>query len=241
MGRKPARTPAVIFDIDGTLVDSNYLHVDAWDRALQTVGHPAEVWRIHRAIGMDSDKLLEELLGDHADALADETKAEHGRLYGHMSSRLRVLPGARELLDELAARGHTVVLATSAPQDELDTLLAVLDVGRTVDVVTSGEDVENAKPDPEIVDVALRKAGATAEHALMVGDSVWDVEAAERAGVRCIGVLTGGYGRDELLDAGAVAVYADLAELLRGLDASVIAQLSHQPDARSTDKTEEKR
>ncbi|GAA1953228.1 HAD family hydrolase [Microbacterium deminutum] len=220
------RRSAVLFDIDGTLVDSNYLHVDAWDRGFVAAGHPVDVWRIHRAIGMDSAVLLERLLGHDAEDIGDLAKSEHDRLYRGLADRLRPIPGARELLAELGRRGHTVVLATSAPQRELDTLLKVLDADQAIDVVTSGEDVSTAKPSPDIIEVALAKASARAESAWLVGDSVWDVEAAARAGVACIGVRSGGYGAQELLSAGAVVVYDDVADLLRKLDRSPLAGIS---------------
>lgn len=231
------RRTAALFDIDGTLVDSNYLHVEAWDRAFAAVGHPVEVWRIHRAIGMDSAALLDELLGADAAALGDAAKAEHSAVYGGFSDRLRPFEGARELLAELDHRGVRVVLATSAPEDELETLLEVLGVDDTVDVVTSGQDVTHAKPAPDIVAVALERAGVAAECAVMIGDSVWDVEAAARVGVRSVGVLSGGTGRAELLDAGAVEVYDDIAALLRGLDASVLtaASVDEAPESGSVD------
>ncbi|RKT37019.1 HAD superfamily hydrolase (TIGR01509 family)/HAD superfamily hydrolase (TIGR01549 family) [Microbacterium sp. AG1240] len=218
----PAST-AVLFDIDGTLVDSNYLHVEAWDRAFVAVGHPVDVWRIHRAIGMDSADLLAQALGDDADRLGDQAKEHHDRVYSSTTGRLRVIQGARELLAELSSRGARVVLATSAPQHELDVLLDLLDVAPSVDAVTSSEDVETAKPAPDIIEVALQRAGVPAERAVMVGDAVWDVVAAQRAGVACIGLLSGGYGREELLAAGAVVVYDDAADLLSQLDGSPIS------------------
>lgn len=213
------RITTVLFDIDGTLVDSNYLHVDAWDRALVAVGHPVDVWRIHRGIGMDAGRMLSELVGDD-DALQERAKDEHARLYADMADRLRPISGARDLLRELSRRGLTVVLATSAPQQELDALLAVLDLDEPVDAVTSAEDVDDAKPAPDIVGRALEKAGAAASEAIMVGDAVWDIESAGRAGVTAVAVLTGGSSADQLRDAGAVAVYDDVASLLAQLDAS---------------------
>ncbi len=213
------RITTVLFDIDGTLVDSNYLHVDAWDRALVAVGHPVDVWRIHRGIGMDAGRMLSELVGDD-DALQQRAKDEHARLYADMADRLRPISGARDLLRELSRRGLTVVLATSAPQQELDALLAVLDLDEPVDAVTSAEDVDDAKPAPDIVGRALEKAGAAASEAIMVGDAVWDIESAGRAGVTAVAVLTGGSSADQLRDAGAVAVYDDVASLLAQLDAS---------------------
>ncbi|MBN9196833.1 MAG: HAD family hydrolase, partial [Microbacterium sp.] len=162
------RITTVLFDIDGTLVDSNYLHVDAWDRALVAVGHPVDVWRIHRGIGMDAGRMLSELVGDD-DALQQRAKDEHARLYADMADRLRPISGARDLLRELSRRGLTVVLATSAPQQELDALLAVLDLDEPVDAVTSAEDVDDAKPAPDVVGRALEKAVAAASEAIMVG------------------------------------------------------------------------
>ncbi|QEW03242.1 HAD family hydrolase [Microbacterium lushaniae] len=214
---------AVLFDIDGTLVDSNYLHVDAWSRAFREADHPVDTWRIHRAIGMDSGILLDELLGEQADAVGPAVKEAHARLYAAMSERLRVFDGAHELLQVLADRGHTIVLATSAPPEELEILLQVLDMGDTLDVVTSAQDAETAKPEPDILNVAVERAGVTPDRAVMVGDAVWDVQAAARAGVPCIGVLSGGTGRDDLRSAGAVAVYDDVAALLRELDASPLS------------------
>ncbi|WP_032380011.1 HAD family hydrolase [Rhodococcoides fascians] len=213
---------AVLFDIDGTLVDSNYVHVDAWSRAFREAGHEVPSWRIHRSIGMDGSKLLEALAGSSDSAVAQEAKKLHGEYYADASSDLEVLPDARELLADLNTRGLSVVLATSAPESELSTLRDLLDVEDSVAVVTSGEDAEVAKPEPDIVAVALERAGVQAERAVMVGDSVWDIEAAGRAGVRAIGVLSGGISRSELLDAGAVAVFDDPADLLANIETSPI-------------------
>jgi HAD superfamily hydrolase (TIGR01509 family) len=216
---------AVLFDIDGTLIDSNYLHVDAWSRALATVERPVATWRIHRGIGMDAELLLAELLGADAAELGERASAVHARLYADMSARLRPFRHARELLTDLSRRGVRVVLATSAPQEELDRLLPVLDAPQVVDVVTSGEDADTAKPAPDIIETALARAGVPAERAVMIGDATWDMRAAQRAGVRAIGVLTGGTGRDELLEAGAEAVYDDVASLREKLEESIIARL----------------
>ena len=211
---------AALFDIDGTLIDSNYLHVDAWSRAFEELGWEVPAWRIHRSIGMDGNRLVETLLED-ADASTRKRATElHSKLYLPLTSRLRAFDGARNLLRELTRRGLTVVLATSATQPELERLRAVLDVEDAVDVVTSSEDVETAKPSPDIVNVAVERAGVGPEEAVMIGDTVWDITAAERAGVACIALLTGGVSVHELRDAGAAAVYTDPLELLRGLDGS---------------------
>jgi HAD superfamily hydrolase (TIGR01549 family) len=215
---------AVLFDIDGTLVDSNYLHIDAWDRAFAEVGHPVNTWRIHRAIGMDSSKLLETLLEDDAEALADRAKEAHTRHYEATGDRLRSFGRSQDLLRTLAERGYEVVLATSAPASELEMLRRTLDVEDAIAKITSAEDVTTAKPAPDIVQVALQKAGVAPDEAIFVGDTVWDVEAAAQAGVATIGFRSGGVSEGELRDAGAVAVYDDAAHLLAELDSSPLRQ-----------------
>jgi HAD superfamily hydrolase (TIGR01509 family) len=218
------RTPgAVLLDIDGTLVDSNYLHVHAWVQAFADVDRPVDAWRVHRAIGMGSSLLLAALLGDEAEELGDEAKERHTEHYAELADLQRPFPGARELVRAVADRGARAVLATSAGPDELERLLAVLDVEDALTGITSDKDVEEAKPDPDLVLTALEVAGVEAAQAVLVGDTVWDVQAAERAGVRCVGVLSGGVSEAELRDAGAVAVYRDVAALLDGLDDSPLA------------------
>ena len=212
------RPAAVLLDIDGTLVDSNYLHVHAWVRAFADVGRPVDAWRIHRRIGMGSSLLLAELLGDDADRLADEAKERHSEHYAELAPLQRLLPGGRELVVALAERGLRPVLATSAAPEELARLREVLDVDDVVHGITSDQDVDAAKPEPDLVQAALDVAGTPPQRALMVGDSVWDVRAAARAGVRCLGVLTGGTSAAELTAEGAVAVYDDAAALLAGLE-----------------------
>ncbi len=219
-----ARPPgAILFDIDGTLVDSNYLHVDAWLRALQAVGHSVDAWRIHRGQGMGSSELLATLLGAAAEQVGSRAKQQHSELYQQSSRLLRAFDGARELVAAVAQRGAKVVLATSAAPDELEVLRSILDVEDTVAEITAAEDVETAKPAPDLVQVALQRAGVAADRAVFVGDTVWDVQACGKAGVACVGVLTGGISAAELTDAGAVAVYEDCCALLRGLDASPLA------------------
>jgi HAD superfamily hydrolase (TIGR01549 family) len=210
----------VLFDIDGTLVDSNYLHIDAWDRAFTEIGAPVNTWRIHRSIGMDSAKLLESLLGDRVEELSDRAKEGHTRHYEAMGDRLRSFGQAQDLLRTLADRGFEIVLATSAPTSELEMLRRTLEVEDVIATLTSADDVKSAKPDPDIVQVALERAEAGPEEAIFVGDSVWDVQAAQRAGVPTIGFRSGGTSEQELRDAGAIAVYDDAAHLLAELDSS---------------------
>jgi HAD superfamily hydrolase (TIGR01509 family) len=214
--------PAVLFDVDGTLVDSNYLHVHAWHRAFRKLEVPVECWRIHRAIGMDGSSLVRDLAGaDHLES----AKELHARFYDELVDLLQPLPGARALLDAVAGLHLQVVLASSAPDDELSTLRKVLGRDDIVSVVTDSSDVESAKPDPDIVEVALERAGVGAERAVFVGDSVWDVRAAARAGVPCIGLLSGGTSRHELEAEGAVTVWKNPQELLERLGDSPIATL----------------
>ena len=208
---------AVLFDIDGTLVDSNYAHVDAWWRACREAGAPVDAWRVHRAIGMDSAMLLETLLPDESDDVRSTAKTYHSAYYAEQMPRLRLLPGARDLLCAVAEAGHAVVLATSAPENELARLRELLDAEEWLTAVTSSEDVDDAKPDPGLIQVALDRAGVEADRAVMVGDAMWDVEASGKAGVRCVSVMTGGIGGDELRGAGAAAVYDDAAAVLADL------------------------
>lgn len=209
---------AALFDIDGTLVDSNFLHVDAWQRAFDEMGERVDAWRIHRSIGLDSAKLLTSLVGDRDDDWNDRAKDLHSKLYRESVHRLRPFDRAADLLRALADRDIRVVLATSAPDDELKILLDVLDAGDAVHATTSADDVQEAKPDPGILQVALERGEATPSEAIMFGDAVWDLKAAARAHIRSVGVLSGGTGGDELTDAGAFAVFDDVAAVLAGID-----------------------
>ncbi|MGW0246296.1 HAD family hydrolase [Nocardia goodfellowii] len=216
---------AVLFDIDGTLVDSNYLHARAWHSAFRAVGTVVPTWRIHRAIGMDGSTLIQTLAGDLDESAADRADELHTRFYLDSAEELTLLPGAREVLADLHARGLRVVLATSAPPDELSVLRKLLDSESALYAVTSGEDVETAKPDPSIVRIALERAGVPPERTVFVGDAVWDVRACTALDVPTIGVLSGGIGRAELEAEGAAFVCDDVAQLLRAVDDSPIDRL----------------
>jgi HAD superfamily hydrolase (TIGR01509 family) len=220
------RTPAVLFDVDGTLVDSNYLHVHAWYRAFNDTGVDVEAWRIHRSIGMDGSTLVASL----AEGADDDTRSRltdlHSRYYKEMAPLLRRLPGAQELLEAVEKLGLQVVLATSAPEDELAILRAVLARDDLMSAVTSSQDVDTAKPQPDIVQIALERAGVAARDAVFVGDAVWDVEACERAGVPTIAVLSGGVSRGELEKAGAQSVFENPTDLCTHLEGTAIGRLA---------------
>ncbi len=219
------KAPAVLFDIDGTLVDSNYLHVHAWVRAFAEVAIPVEAWRIHRSIGMDGSELVASLSGGADDDTAHRLKDLHTQYYGETTSLLQLLPGARALMDRITSLGLQVVLATSAPEDELSTLRKVLDSEDLISTATSSEDVSTAKPEPDLVRIGLERAGVGADRAVFVGDAVWDAEASKRAGLLSIGVLSGGFSRGELEHAGASAVFENARELLEHLEVSPIGGL----------------
>jgi HAD superfamily hydrolase (TIGR01549 family) len=211
-----ARPPAAILDIDGTLVDSNYQHALAWYRALRRFGITREIWRLHRLIGMGGDHLVEEIAGAEVERRDGEAiRSAEQELFGEMIEEIAALPRALDLLRELHRDGRRVVLATSAQQWQVDHYLDLLDARGHVDGWTTADDVEATKPDPDLVEAALAKAGGGP--AVMIGDSTWDCIAAERAGIGTLAVLTGGFSRDELLEAGASAVFESLDELIEHL------------------------
>jgi HAD superfamily hydrolase (TIGR01509 family) len=214
---------AVLFDVDGTLVDTNYLHTVSWWQALAQGGHHVRMVDIHRAIGMGSDQLLDRLLPADRDTDADDDlQVSHDALYAIYWTRLRPLPGAVELLRACKARGLSVVLASSAGEAESGALRAALDAEDAIDDATFSGDVERSKPAPDLVRVALGKAAVPAGQAVFVGDTVWDAQASQQAGVPCIALLSGGIGRDELAGAGAAQIYTGPGDLLDALPDSLL-------------------
>jgi HAD superfamily hydrolase (TIGR01493 family) len=220
-----ADVPAVLFDVDGTLVDSNYLHVHAWTRAFQEAGIAVESWRIHRSIGMDGARLITSLSGDADDDAQKRAKELHTRYFREAAPLLRPLPGARELLQRVTSLGLQVVLASSASEEELSMSRGVLECDDLVSAATSSKDVDVAKPEPTIIEVALDRAGVDAGHAVYVGDAVWDVIACGRAGVPAIGLLSGGISREELEKAGAEAVFENPRDLCTHIGDTAIGAL----------------
>jgi HAD superfamily hydrolase (TIGR01509 family) len=216
---------AALFDVDGTLVDTNYLHAVTWWEAFAQAGHMVPMADIHRAIGMGSDLMLGKLLPPDRDEDADaDIRTAHTALYATYRARLRPLPGAADLLRACRRRGLTVVLASSADEAEFTMLRAALDAEDAIDAATFSGDVESSKPAPDLVEVALDKAGVPAGQAVFIGDTVWDVEACQKAGVPCIGLLSGGVSRDELTSAGAAEVYPGPGDLLAALGDSLLAR-----------------
>jgi HAD superfamily hydrolase (TIGR01509 family) len=208
-----------VLDIDGTLVDTNYQHALAWYRAFRQHGFILPLWRIHRHVGMGGDQLVAALAGEGFDRTqGDAVRAAEKVLYMELIHEVEPLEGARKLIEDLKGNGHTVVLASSAKTEELEHYLTLLDARSLADDWTDSSDVAATKPQPDLVLAALEKADAKAEDAVMIGDSVWDCRAAKGAGVRSVGVLTGGFSEQELTEAGASRVCASVDELRRTLD-----------------------
>ncbi|MFF8309827.1 HAD family hydrolase [Streptomyces lydicus] len=214
---------AALFDVDGTLVDTTYLHAVTWWEAFRQSGHRVPMADIHRAVGMGADHLIGHLLGPDRDRDSDATvSAAHKTLYAEYWPRLAPFDGAADLLRACAGRGWTVVLASSASEAELSAMRAALDAEDALTAVTGADDVDSSKPAPDLVEQALAEAGADPGSAVFVGDTVWDMKAGARAGVACVGVLSGGHCRQDLLDAGAREVYDGPGALLARLESSLL-------------------
>jgi HAD superfamily hydrolase (TIGR01509 family) len=213
---------ACLLDVDGTLVDTNYHHAIAWYRAFRQHDVHMALWRIHRHMGMGGDQLVASLAGEKVEnELGDDIRAAEKVLYAELIDEVEPFEGARELIEDLKARGHSVVLASSAKAEEVDHYLDLLDARELADGWTTSADVEKTKPAPDLVVSAIEKANA--DSAVMLGDSTWDCEAAKRAGIETVGLLTGGFSREELRGAGAVAVFESLTELRKTLGGTPLA------------------
>ncbi|WP_406226351.1 HAD family hydrolase [Streptomyces albidoflavus] len=220
----PEQARAAIIDVDGTLVDSTYFHTVAWWEAFRQAGHKVATRDIHRLIGMSGGHLVERLIGpghseEHVSAISDA----HATLFGTWHDRLQPVPGAADLLRALARRGWRVVLATSARGHDLKAMLGTIDADDAILATTDSDQVDAGKPAPDLVEAALREARVPPNRAHFVGDSVWDVVSAGRAGVDCTALLSGGVSAAELKEAGAVAVYDTPGDLLAHLDTSPLA------------------
>lgn len=213
-----------ILDIDGTLVDTNYHHAIAWYRSFRDNGIVLPIWRIHRHIGMGGDQLVGALTDERTeDEKGDAIRDTEKEIYMKLIDEVEPMKDSRELLQECKRRGHSLILASSAKEDEVDHYLGLLDARELADAWTTSADVESTKPQPDLVNAALERAGEGAGEGVMVGDTPWDVKAASSAGVETLVVRTGGFGEDELRDAGAAAVFESVAELCERLDETPLA------------------
>jgi membrane protein len=215
---------AVLFDVDGTLIDSNEAHVDSWAVAFREAGHPQEVDDIRLQIGKGGDLLVPALFPQANEAQRKAISAAHGR---HFKSayldHVKPFPEARALLERVKESGRTIILGSSAKKDEVEHYLRLLDAEALVDAITSIDDVDASKPEPDVFEAALDKAGVGPDAAIAVGDTIYDIEAARRIGLATIGLTSGPYDRDQLKDAGALAVFADMADLLAGFARSPLS------------------
>jgi HAD superfamily hydrolase (TIGR01509 family) len=209
---------AALLDVDGTLIDSSYHHALAWYRAFRKHDIVLPMWRIHRAVGMGGDQLVPALAGPELDEeQGDDIRAARDEIYrSGLMDEVAPLEGGHELIAELKDRGLQVVLASSSPKDELERYLDLLDAGELADAWTTKDDVDATKPAPDLILAALEKAQT--ESAVLVGDTPWDVEAASKAGVETVCVITGGWSKQELREAGAIAVFESVDELHRHLE-----------------------
>jgi HAD superfamily hydrolase (TIGR01509 family) len=203
----------VVLDVDGTLMDTNYLHTEAWARAFERAGHRVPRVKLHKEIGKGAGLLIHEFVDD--EETVEEVQNLHSEVYEELQEYGHPLPGAKELISSLKERGYEVWFVTSAKDEELEHHMQELDADGNIDGVVNSSAVENPKPAPDIFQETLRRAGATADETVAVGDALWDVEAAKEAGIRTVAVLSGGaFDEEDLKEAGAVDVYEDCAALL---------------------------
>jgi len=210
--------PVAILDVDGTLVDTNYHHAIAWFRAFLRHDVIVPVWRVHRHIGMGGDQLVGTVAGDDVEErLGDQIREAEGELYRELIDEVQTMEGSRELITDLRDTGNQVVLASSAKDWEIEHYIGLLDAREIVDAWTTSADVEQTKPEPDLIRAALDKVEDDGADAIMIGDTIWDVKAASRAGIETLGVLTGGFSEAELREAGAIEVFASVQELRESL------------------------
>jgi HAD superfamily hydrolase (TIGR01549 family) len=211
-----------ILDVDGTLVDTNYQHAIAWFRAFLRHDVVVPIWRVHRHIGMGGDQLVAAVAGDEVEeSSGDDIREAESDEYKKLIGEVRTMEGSRELIEDLRERDNVVVLASSAKDWEVEHYIELLDAKEIIDAWTTSADVEQTKPEPDLIKAALDKADADGD-ALLIGDTVWDVEAAKRAGVETLAVLTGGFSEQELRDAGARDVFTSVEELRQSLTETVL-------------------
>ena len=221
------RKAAVLFDVDGTLVDSTYLHTLAWWQAFRQAGYEVPMARIHRSVGMGGDKIVAALLpGDRDVAGDDDIMSSHAAVFATFWPYLRPLDGAKDLLAQCHESGFAVALASSARERDLEILRSTIGADAYLDAATSSKDAKESKPDPDIIIAALKAVGVEAKDAVYVGDAVWDIYAARALEIPTIGLTCGGTSESELRSAGAVEVYETPRALLNNLKDSAIGQLA---------------
>lgn len=217
-----ARKPGVLFDVDGTLLDTNYLHVLAWWQAFRDAGHESVTMdRIHRAIGIASEGLVEHLIGRPDDKAVEA----HTQRYDALRDQVVSFPRTAELVQACADRGLTVILATSGKESDLEWMQPAIGAEASVTGAMTSSSVDQAKPAPDLLAAAIEQHDLDPERTVVVGDTVWDVESAEKAGLPCVGLTCGGISRAELAGAGATEIYSDPADLLESFDRSLLGQI----------------
>lgn len=219
MASEGDKSTVAVLDVDGTLVDTNYQHTIAWFRAFRRHGIVLPLWRIHRHIGMGGDQVVAALTDERTDQeQGDDIRASESELYFELIEEVAPMQDARELIEDLRRRGHAVVLASSAKEEEVEHYLDLLDGRELADAWTTSADVKATKPAPDLVHAALDRVGGSASNAVMIGDTPWDVRAAGEAGVSTLAVLTGGFAIEELEESGAVQVFESVAQLRERLE-----------------------
>jgi HAD superfamily hydrolase (TIGR01509 family) len=212
-------SPAAILDVDGTLVDNNYQHALAWHLALRREDIVVPVWKIHRAVGIGGDKLIAEVAGDEVEERVGDAVREHeSEIFESMIADVAAIEGATEFVRSLKEKGRTVIVASSGSAKDIERFIDLLEIGDLLDGWTTSDDVDASKPEPDLIEVALEKAGGGP--AIVVGDTPWDVKAAERAGIDTIAVLSGGFPEADLREAGAKEIYESVDDLRKQLDDS---------------------
>jgi HAD superfamily hydrolase (TIGR01509 family) len=213
----PADVDTVVLDVDGTLVDTVYQHTVLWAQAFAEVGVDVPMWKLHRAVGMGGDRLVTEVAGQQVEEQhGDTVRKLHDERFDEVIDQVRPLPGASALLDELDRRGLNVVLASSGVKSQTERLISIVGGDEKSQGWTSSDDVESSKPAPDLIEAAIEKVDGT--RSVVVGDAIWDVEAAKKAGLYSIGLLCGGFGEDELRRTGAGLVFETPQDLLDHLD-----------------------
>jgi HAD superfamily hydrolase (TIGR01509 family) len=220
---------AALVDLDGTLVDSNYHHAIAWWRAFRDAGRQVPIARLHKLIGMGSDQLLGTVIGGQD----PELERASGEQFREIRGEVVAFAGAANFLRALAERGFVVVLATSGREDDVKHMRSLLDADEWITAEVNSSEIDKTKPAPDIFEVALERSGVAASHAVVVGDTGWDVEAAARCGLPCVAVTTGGWSRRDLESCGAREVYEGVDDLVNHIDGGVLGELSRSARPRT--------